>query len=84
MRDDVPRGSPEPWKTKHVTKEAGQAAFRARYGKDVPVSTGRLVEALGAQAEAGVQHSILALANVWDIEPIYRIGQDVIPEVRAL
>jgi F420-dependent oxidoreductase-like protein len=82
--DETPRDAPEPWKNKHASKEEGQAAFRSRYAKDVPVTTPKLVEALAAQAEAGVQHSILALANVWDIEPIYRIGRDVLPQVRSL
>jgi F420-dependent oxidoreductase-like protein len=82
--NDVPRGAPEPWKAKHNSTEEGRAAFMARYGQEVPVTTGKLIEALGAQAEAGVQHSILDLGNVWDIEPIYRIGRDVIPQIRSL
>lgn len=44
----------------------------------------RLVDRLGAWADAGSQHTILSVRNVWDTERLELIGQDVLPHVRGL
>jgi F420-dependent oxidoreductase-like protein len=43
-----------------------------------------LVERLSGWAEAGSQHTILGIRNVWDVSKLELIGRDVLPAVRAL
>ncbi|CAN5648461.1 LLM class F420-dependent oxidoreductase [soil metagenome] len=42
------------------------------------------VDRLGAWAEAGSQHTIFSVRDVWDIARLELIGRDVIPQVRGL
>ncbi|MEP7360546.1 MAG: TIGR03560 family F420-dependent LLM class oxidoreductase [Chloroflexota bacterium] len=43
-----------------------------------------LVERLGNWAEAGSQHTIFSVRNVWDLSKIEMIAKDVIPHIREL
>ena len=43
-----------------------------------------LVDRLGGMAEAGIQHAIVGLPNIWDLEAIETIARDVIPQVAKL
>jgi F420-dependent oxidoreductase-like protein len=42
------------------------------------------VDRLGAWAEAGSQHTIVSVRNVWDIAKLELIGRDVIPQIASL
>ena len=44
----------------------------------------RLVDRLGAWADAGSQHTMFSIRNVWDLTKLELIGQDVLPQVRGL
>ena len=44
----------------------------------------RIVDDLGALAEAGFDAAIGAVANVWDVTPLEVIGSEVIPVVADL
>lgn len=48
------------------------------------ITTGELLERLGAWAEAGSQHAIFSLRGVWDPTLLERIGRDVVPHTRSL
>jgi F420-dependent oxidoreductase-like protein len=43
-----------------------------------------LVARIRAQAEAGVQHLIVNMPEVWDLRHLERIGREVVPAVEAL
>jgi F420-dependent oxidoreductase-like protein len=43
-----------------------------------------LVERLGRWAEAGSQHTIFSVRDVWDVSKLELIGRDVLPHVRDL
>jgi F420-dependent oxidoreductase-like protein len=47
-------------------------------------NAGKVVEQLGAFAEAGVQKAIGALANVEQIRPIETVGSKVLPQIASL
>ncbi len=69
-----------------IERTAGVLAVAGemRGALDRPVmSSAQLVDALGAAAEAGCQHAMLALPRIDDIDTIERIGRDVLPQVRA-
>jgi F420-dependent oxidoreductase-like protein len=53
----------------------------AYYVFDPSRGTQRIVDELGALAEAGFAAAIGAVANVWDIRPLEIIGSEVIPRV---
>ncbi|CAN5530897.1 LLM class F420-dependent oxidoreductase [soil metagenome] len=41
-----------------------------------------LVQRLGAWADAGAQHTVLSIRNVWDTSKLELMGRSVLPEVR--
>ena len=53
-------------------------------GAQGSLTPSRLVDRLGAWAEAGSQHTIFSVRNVWDLAKLELIGRDVLPQVRAL
>ena len=53
-------------------------------GAQRPLTPSGLVDRLGAWAEAGSQHTIFSVRNVWDLSRLELIGRDVIPQVRDL
>ncbi len=53
-------------------------------GAQGSLTPSRLVDRLGAWAEAGSQHTIFSVRNVWDLSRLELIGRDVLPQVRAL
>jgi len=48
------------------------------------VSPSRAVDLLGALADAGSQHTIVNVPEVWDVARLELIGRDVLPAIRAL
>jgi F420-dependent oxidoreductase-like protein len=52
-----------------------------RHGTLTPTG---LVDRLGAWAEAGSQHTMFSLTDVWDVAKLELIGRDVLPQVRAM
>jgi len=53
-------------------------------GRQGSLTPSGLVDRLAAWAEAGSQHTILGIRNVWDISKLELIGRDVLPAVRDL
>ncbi len=53
-------------------------------GAQGSLTPSRLVDRLGAWADAGSQHTIFSVRNVWDPSRLELIGRDVLPHVRAL
>jgi F420-dependent oxidoreductase-like protein len=50
-------------------------------GRETPA---RVVERFGDLADAGAQHVIFSVRDVWDVSTLESIGRDVIPHVRDL
>ena len=50
-------------------------------GEHGSLTPSRLVDRLGAWAEAGSQHTIFSVRNVWDLSKLELIGRDVLPQV---
>ena len=42
------------------------------------------MDRLGAWADAGSQHTIFSIRNVWDLAKLELIGRDVLPHIRGL
>ena len=42
------------------------------------------MDRLGGWAEAGSQHTILSIRDVWDTSKLELVGRDVLPQIRAL
>ena len=53
-------------------------------GAQGSLTPSRLVDRLGAWADAGSQHTIFSVRNVWDLSRLELIGRDVLPQVRSL
>ncbi len=53
-------------------------------GAQGSLTPSRLVDRLGAWADAGSQHTIFSVRNVWDLSRLELIGRDVLPQVRTL
>jgi len=53
-------------------------------GAQGSLTPSRLVDRLGAWADAGSQHTIFSVRNVWDLARLELIGRDVLPQVRGL
>ena len=53
-------------------------------GAQGSLTPSRLVDRLGAWADAGSQHTIFSVRNVWDLSKLELIGRDVLPQVRDL
>jgi F420-dependent oxidoreductase-like protein len=53
-------------------------------GAQGSLTPARLVDRLGAWADAGSQHAIFSIRNVWDLSKLELIGRDVLPHVRDL
>jgi F420-dependent oxidoreductase-like protein len=53
-------------------------------GAQGSLTPSRLVDRLGAWADAGSQHAIFSIRNVWDLAKLELIGRDVLPHVRDL
>jgi hypothetical protein len=47
-------------------------------------TTDQVVDRFGELWDAGAEHVILNLRDVWRIEPLERLGRDVIPQLRGL
>ena len=47
-------------------------------------TTDQVVDRFGELWDAGAEHVIFSLRDAWRIEPLERIGRDVIPQVRSL
>jgi alkanesulfonate monooxygenase len=53
-------------------------------GAQGSLTPSRLVDRLGAWADAGSQHTIFSIRNVWDLAKLELIGRDVLPHIRGL
>ena len=53
-------------------------------GAQGSLTPSRLVDRLGAWADAGSQHTIFSIRNVWDLAKLELIGRDVLPHIRSL
>jgi F420-dependent oxidoreductase-like protein len=53
-------------------------------GRAGSLTPSAFVERLAAWAEAGAQHTIVSVRNVWDVAKLELIGRDVIPYIRDL
>ena len=60
-----------------------QHLWLTRDGRDGSLTPAGMVERLGALAEAGAQHVIVSLRQVWDPETLELVAS-VIPQLRAL
>lgn len=61
-----------------------QSVHVSRDGDRGSSTPGQLVDRFGGLADAGAQHVIFSVRDVWQTEKLELIGQDVLPAVRAL
>lgn len=58
--------------------------YVTRDGREGSLTPAQAVDLMGGWAEAGSQHAIFSLRNVWDGSGLELVGGEVIPHVRAL
>ena len=91
-RDDPPqvRGHPRalrgdrPRPRRDRALDAPGRAARARAGRPRATRPQQVVDRFGELSDAGAQHVIFSVADVWDPRAIEILGRDVIPAVHAL
>jgi F420-dependent oxidoreductase-like protein len=67
-----------------IEKSNATRVSLTRDGRGGTLTPAGLVDRLGAWADAGSQHAIFSLADVWDLDRLELIGSDVLPHVRSL